>query len=211
MLERFTERFNVTFPGGVPDGSIIWPGDGKTEPSGYRSLMAKFGGATFDHGLYRLLRPEAVTHWTDVVSDAFPEYRQRIVCFGYDWLGRQFAVDSGRRDRGEALVLMLEPGTGEALEIPATLQEFHDVELVEYSDAALAADFFRRWQQAKRYPDVDRQQCAGYKVPLFLGGKDNESNLELIDVEVYWMICGQLRQGIRKLSPGTTIRSISIS
>src|SRR2546429_4537168 len=106
--------------------------------------MAKYGGATFANGLYRLLRPEVLLHWNEIVSAAFPEYRQRLFCFGYDWLGRQFALDSGRRENGEPLMLMLEPGTGQALEIPANFEQFHDVELVDYSDAALAADFFQK-------------------------------------------------------------------
>ncbi len=37
------------------------------------------------------------------------------------------------------MVLMLEPGTGEALEIPCTIKSFHDRELIENRDAALAA------------------------------------------------------------------------
>ncbi|WP_434798222.1 T6SS immunity protein Tdi1 domain-containing protein [Terrisporobacter vanillatitrophus] len=32
----------------------------------------------------------------------------------------------------------------------------------------------------------------GYKVPLFLGGEDDISNLEEIDMEVYWSVTGQL-------------------
>ncbi len=49
------------------------------------------------------------------------------------------------------------------------------------------------------------------RFPLFLGGADDASNLEVIDIEVYREITGQLRQGTRKLPPGTTVQSISIS
>jgi Domain of unknown function (DUF1851) len=51
-------------------------------------------------------------------------------------------------------------------------------------------------------------QCTGYKVPLFLGGKDPAENLEVIDLEVYWSLSGQLRQGTQTLPPGTSIGQV---
>ena len=46
-------------------------------------------------------------------------------------------------------------------------------------------------------------------MPLFLGGRDEIHNLELVDMDVYWSICGQLRLGTRKLPEGTTIQQVS--
>lgn len=40
--------------------------------------------------------------------------------------------------------------------------------------------------------DIPHDKCVGYKVPLFLNGEDNISNLELSDIEVYWGIMGQM-------------------
>jgi hypothetical protein len=84
------------------------------------------------------------------------------------------------------------------------------LELVEYHDAALATGFFSAWADghAADLPlAVDR--CVGYRVPLFLGGGDVVGNLEVIDVGVYWAICGQLRRGTVNLLPGTSIKDIS--
>ena len=36
------------------------------------------------------------------------------------------------------------------------------------------------------------KNCVGYKVPLFLGGKDAISNYEETDMEVYWSISAQI-------------------
>src|SRR5205807_7630929 len=44
MFERFSESFQVTSPGGIPDDAV--PSMGTAEPSGFRSLMATYGGAT---------------------------------------------------------------------------------------------------------------------------------------------------------------------
>jgi hypothetical protein len=90
----------------------------KTQPSEIASPKE------FLNGAYRLHESGDVERFTAMAAEAFPEFAQRITCFGADWLGRQFAVDSGRLQGGEPLVLMLEPGTGEALEIPADYGSF---------------------------------------------------------------------------------------
>lgn len=117
---------------------------------------------------------------------------------------------AGRVSSGQPQVLLLEPGTGEALEIPLAFAGFHDEELIEYADAALAAGFFDTWSAANSGAlPLRRDQRVGYRVPIFLGGQDVVENLELSDLEVYWSICGQLRRGVRSLPPGTSINEVA--
>lgn len=107
-------------------------------------------------------------------------------------------------------MLLLEPGTGEGLEIPLTFPVFHDDELIEWGDAALAEQFFEVWSAAHREAlPLQRGQCVGYRVPVFLAGQDVAENLELGDLDVYWTICGQLRQGVRGFPPGSSINQIA--
>jgi len=193
MFERFQGAFG-------PRRDALEVGAAWTHPrlssvAGYEAFAQDFAGASFGGGLYRVhdsvTGPRAFTF----VSDAFPEFTQRSCPFGYDWLGRQFAVDSERVDKGQPQVLLLEPGTGEALEIPVDFAAFHDEELVDQSDAALASGLFGAWSKAN--PDTQpllRSQCVGYKIPLFLGGADAIENLEVSDIEVYWTVFGQLRR-----------------
>jgi hypothetical protein len=50
--------------------------------------------------------------------------------------------------------------------------DFHEVELVDYANEALAIDFFRDW--SARNPQLlplNPNDCVGYQVPLFLGGE----------------------------------------
>ena len=149
-------------------------------------------------GAYRRHRPEDVARFTDLAIEAFPEFEGRIECFGADWLGRQFATDRLRVADGEPQVIMLEPGTGEALEIPVDQHAFHDEELVQEPDAAAAYSFFTQWAASGgTKPAYD--QCVGYKQPLYLGGADDLGNLELVDFEVYWSISAQLLAKIRGL------------
>jgi Domain of unknown function (DUF1851) len=146
-----------------------------------------------------------------MVEAAMPDVRGRIVCFGEDWLGGQFALDRARVDGSDNLVLMLEPGTGEMLEIPATVRLFHDTELVDSADAALGASFYAEWRAGTGDDrPIDDGTCVGYRVPLFLGGADTVSNLERTDLEVYWHLVGELRSGTRDAPSGTPIRSVGI-
>jgi hypothetical protein len=121
-----------------------------------------------------------------------------------------FALDYDRKNKGEFLLLMLEPGTGQALELPVSFLEFHNKELIEYREAALAADFYDDWRQSGGFPPKF-EQCVGYNKPLFLGGSDSVQNLELVDLDVYWTITAQLLSNIRNLTHGTPIGEIRFS
>ena len=160
-------------------------------------------------GAYRQHRPEDADRFTELAVRAFPDFANRIECFGADWLGRQFAIDRGRLVIGVPQVLMLEPGTGEALEIPVSLTAFHEEELAHEADAAVAYSFFKQWLDAGgAKPEYHR--CVGYTKPLYLGGVDEVTNLELVDFDVYWTVSAQLLVQLRALPVGTKIGNISI-
>lgn len=174
-----------------------WLDDRLMAAAGYAEFAQEFAGASFGGGLYRVHDERTGPHSLSLVTDAFPEFRDRVCPFGYDWLGRQFVVDSGRSDNSQPLVLLLEPGTAEALEIPVTFVGLHEEELIEYAEAALAKEFFAEW--AAGHPDsvpLKHGTCVGYRQPLFLNGQDIVENLEVSDLDVYWTIFGQLRRQV---------------
>lgn len=204
-LDQFNQAFEITAdPGAVSASSFP-----VSTAQDVRDLISVHGGRTFKQGLYRVLRADQLTESREAMERVFPEFRDRIEPFAFDWLGRHFALDRGRVANGSAQVLMLEVGVGEAMQIPASVADFHNVELVEYADDALSVPFWRRWYECNP-ADLAHSECVGYKVPLFLGGADELPNLELIDLSVYVEMCGQLRHKIRALAPGQTIAHISI-
>jgi Domain of unknown function (DUF1851) len=172
------------------------------------TLLVQFAGATFSGGLYRIHTAESAAAIEPSLAVAFPDFVPPYRPFGFDWLGRQF-VCRGNTDRDAGPVLMLEPGTGEALEIPTTVWGFHDQELTAEPGAALAATFFDLWLRGDGR-SLTHDEAVAYKVPLFLGGEDTLSNLELSDNAVYWAISAQLIQQARGLSAGTEIRSVEL-
>lgn len=167
-------------------------------------FLNQFGGASFGRGLYRIIASSNIKVWNDRVLLPFSDFGGRISCFAYDWLGRVFALDRGRLEDDRPGVVMFEPGTGEALEIPCNLETFHTNELLEFGDAALAVNFHQEWLDAGgAVPTID--QCVGYKRPLFLGGSDDVDNLELSDIDVYWHLFGQLIEQTRGQPIGTRV------
>ena len=205
MLEMFQKTF-------AKDPALSIGGGGNAPQSllvGWNNLMDQLAGTSFESGLYRVIRASDVNEWNGRVAVAFPEFSGRTTCFGFDWLGRVFAVDPKRPEGGQPGVVMFEPGTGEALEVPCNIASFHDEEVIEHQGAALASDFHKRWL-ANGGAAPQYGQCVGYKRPLFLEGADELDNLELSDIDVYWHLMGQLIAKARGLPPGTPI-SVSSS
>lgn len=201
MFEEFCRFF------GINDVNVVTKGNDSVK--GLSELLNTFGGRSFNKGLYRLHTRNNIDKWDNIIIHAFPEFKGRITCFGYDWLGRQFALDNQRIENEQPQILMFEPGTAEVLEIPCNFVQFHEEEITEYHDSCLASEFFKEWISSNP-AGLKSNECVGYKVMLFLGGEDAIKNLEKGDMEVYWGICSQLIQKTKGLPEGTVIEGIKI-
>lgn len=171
---------------------------------GLPELLKLMGGASFSGGLYRIICHADLELWKSRVTLAFPQFKNRILCFGYDWLGSVFAIDFERFEGTQPGVVMFEPGTGKVLEIPFNILTFHNSGLKEFGEAILAISFFQEWLGGGGERPL-LTQCVGYKRPLFFGGKDDIENLELSDIDVYWHIVAQLICKARELPVGVPI------
>jgi hypothetical protein len=172
-------------------------------------LLEQFSGASFNKGLYRIVASTSFHLAKGFIAIAVPSFAIRAVPFGYDWLGRIFALDPARIEGGSPSVVMFEPGTGEVLQMPCNLLTFHETELIDYCEEALAANFHRQWLQSGG-PAPKQSQCIGYKRPLYLGGRDEIENLEMSNLDVYWTITGQLLQKARGLPAGARIDNVKL-
>ena len=146
-------------------------------------FLHNYEGRVFLNGLYRLHKLTDVEKWTDIIKKSYPKFNGDIKIFGYDWLGRNFALDLNRN-----VVLIFEPGTGEILNTQVDFFDFHNNEIIESHEACLASNFFEAWCKATGDVTLSYDKCVGYKIPLFLNGKDEIENLEVSDMEVYWEI-----------------------
>lgn len=147
-----------------------------------QTFMKKFEGRSFVDGLYRIHNNDDIKKWNEIIGKSFPAANGSIQVFGYDWAGRNFAIYNETNT-----VIIFEPGTGEAFDSGMNFFEFHDKEIPYNHAVCLMSEYFQEW---KSYNDCNlkHNQCAGYKIPLFLNGKDEVENLEISDMEVYWEI-----------------------
>ena len=99
-----------------------------------------------------------------------------------------------------------------SLQIPVSFTEFHNGELVDEPDAALAKAFFTAWAAANpTLVPLATGICVGHEIPLFLGGRDEVENLAPVDLWAYWAISGQLLRQTLGRDQGTTISSVTIA
>jgi hypothetical protein len=169
-------------------------------------IIDQFNGFSFNRGIFRICNNTNTSLFTELAEEYFPKLKNKIKVFAFDWLGRFFALETKKVNS----ILLIEPGAGDALEIPSNIDNFFNSILIQNENEALAKSFYSEWLETNNN-DLHYSDCIGYKIPLFLGGEDEVTNLETINTEVYFSICSQLWNKTRQLNKGQTINNISIS
>ncbi|GLW13245.1 hypothetical protein Misp01_83730 [Microtetraspora sp. NBRC 13810] len=182
------ESFVAAFPVDTVGPAMPYGNKGMVGIPGFEELIDMGAGKSFGGGLVRIHSSAEAFRATAFIADAFPEYAGRVLPVAKDWLGRQYAV----MHPVEQVLLLIEPGSGDAFEVDCGLEDLFDREMVTDPNTYLARDLFLDWK-ALNPGILSSGQCVGFKVPLFLGGDDSLENLEISDEEVYWSIMGQLR------------------
>lgn len=156
----------------------------------YRTFIIAFGGMQFGKGLFTVFNKVDALDWQRKLEKAFPEYKGTFRLFGYDWMGRCFAVPTGNEDK----IIVFDPGVFDVYEVSLGFLDFVNKAIPMSTNECLSSDAFISWQQAFE-EELGSGRCVGYKVPLFLGGKDEPDNFELIDMSGYWYMI--IRAGMK--------------
>lgn len=149
-------------------------------------LFSSFAGATFDNGLYRIHCQSSSRVWNNLILESFPKLEEQFDCFGYDWCGRQYAVN-----KSNDKLYMFDCAAFEYMVLDSDLIKFHNIILTENKFDTLLEDEFEEWLNVNSKP-LNFTECVGFKIPLFLGGNEDISNLELCDMKFYWELTTQL-------------------
>ena len=157
--------------------------------SEYRTFVIAFGGMCFGKGLFNVIERGDIGYWEDNVTRAFPEYRNKFRLFGYDWMGRCFAVDISNED--EEKILIFDPGTLEVSDVPLSFMDFVNKAIPMNTNECLMSDNFIQWYNTEQGTELEYMQCVGYQRPLFLGGEEEPENLQLDDLDEYWQTIGE--------------------
>jgi hypothetical protein len=206
-LTLFKKSFHVTDDMG---NSVLPLGISKRVDGKFCYCLEELGGKIFSDGIYRVYRWDQIESKTNLIWRVFEATRNQVVIFAADWSGRQFGIDCAEQTNdGEPSVECFDVGAVKSFCTDNDILTFHNRILVEKSDAALAKPFFQCWKKLHPKP-IPASKCVGYKTPLFLGGKDDLTNLELTDLDVYLEFCAQLWERVKSLPSGAGVDRISI-
>jgi hypothetical protein len=211
MFERFLRDYKVT-PTGETTANVPMPvprSDNRIR--GWVELFRSFAGATFNSGIYRLHTPATAEAVHRVIGEALPRLRGIDSCFGYDWVGRQFALDFGREIDGEPAIRLIDLATPISYEIDHTFESLHNVEMVSDPQVVLESDVFTEWAAKNPHSlPLKRNQIVGYRIPLSLGGKHEVSNMVVEAMDVSLEFARQIHEAIQGSEEGTPIRGVDI-
>lgn len=167
----------------------------------YGELVDTLGGRSFGGGLLTVFRRDELPKWKELIGSFYTRYHGDFSPVGYNWLGQCYVLDA----RGS--VDILEPEASSTSCTDMGLVEFLNVDGVGNRDNAFLEAGYEEWLSG--HEPVGAGNCAGYTVPLFLGGKDEDDNMDIVDMEVYWGMTGQLWEAVKDLPEGTKIGNVT--
>ncbi|MFG2818884.1 hypothetical protein ACGFX4_05590 [Kitasatospora sp. NPDC048365] len=193
MFAALTDAFPVT-------AREARPGDLSGYPDPVRRVLGPMGGTTLADGLYRFHTADSAASANAACAELVPGFAERYGVFAFDWLGREFAVNTE-----DGTVAAVDFGSDEFLESELSLDEWHDVVAAEADDLLLLAQYLE-WRAANpQTGPLAFDQVVCHRHPLFLGGADEVDNLELSDKDVHRTLFTQIAVQVRDLPPGTPI------
>lgn len=170
-------------------------GDSNSIPSDLKQILVNLGGKSFNNGLIYIYTYDEMKRYTKIVEKAFPQAKGKIYCFSRDWLNRQFAVIN----YSPFSILQFDIVFEEIIHLDVTLKDFFEKEILKYKETNLLADEFFQECLNNKMQLIKYNQCVGYRVPPFLGGKDVVDNLQVIDSEIDLELNIQLLNQLKNL------------
>jgi hypothetical protein len=167
-------------------------------------------GRSFGRGLLRFHDSAAAADAQETVISMWPELDGDVAVFAFDWLGRQFAViGAGHSETGADDVAFFDlhrHSVESVVEPDEFLQAFQTPLMLQL----LEFDLFDRWRTAVSLSGLPFDQCAGEKVPEFLGGTPTVGNLETGDLSVHLAVLSQLWEQVASAPNGARVTAVQI-
>jgi hypothetical protein len=198
MYKSFSKEYKTSNDiSGQSDKGLVLDGSWN-QYLGLTELFTKFEGKGFNSGIYRVLNTSDVEYWASILREAHPALEPNIIPFGYDWLGRVFAVNTDIQNTEEPEILLFCPFTGDILQLPFSPLEFHNEILHEPEDieALLEKELFDEFTSNNPCSLLAHNTCVGLNIPLFLNGNLDPENMKVVKMVSYWEITSQLIQQI---------------
>ena len=171
----------------------------------YDVFIDHFGGRSFGGGELKVIERTDIPLYKDAIMGiCFKFSGDDFRPFAYNWLGQIFLIDD-RENRGCVLIMRIDTVTTAYTDMG--FLEYLNDELPENPERSLHVTQYGEWVAS--HGSVGPGECVGYKVPFFLGGDDSPDNMEVVDMDVYWTMTGQLWRAYLGLPEGTKIGNVS--
>lgn len=156
-------------------------------------FLRNYAGTTFSNGVYRLHNRETGRYSQENAELAFPDIKDFILVFGFDWRGKQYSFDLGNPNQ----ILQLDVAEGNYYSVDVDFKKFHEKVLIKHKEETLNIDIYTKWQAYINSTSLLHTECIGFNIPLFLNGMDDFSNMEKTDLDVYWSINAMLLRSVK--------------
>lgn len=156
-------------------------------------FLHSYCGVSFGRNIFRILRYQEITHLDELMSNLLGTASGEIIWFSANWMGNIFGQKTSDQGTDQKFIAMFDFGGAELFDVGTNFDQCLG-NMVEYPDednGYFNPSFFKLWSEIAS-EQLDTFKCVGYKVPLFLGGVDDETNLEVIDTSVYWELTSQI-------------------
>ncbi len=158
------------------------------EPALFTDFLRSQARSSYEGGLIRFLgsgTEPPLVGWNgpDGWRSSWPDIECGLTVFGYDWMGRLYALDSGRVIQNEPLVGRLNPADGSVRTSDLTFAEFVLGDLIAYGDRILDRERFAE-RQAKDAAPLLGTDVVSYAESLS-DGPSAPTNAELTRIEEY--------------------------
>jgi hypothetical protein len=162
--------------------------------------MEELKVGVYNNGIYTIISREEANTLLPLVESVFTGVSGNVDLFAVDWMGRIFATDAATPDEnGSLVVICLDLAGPTGFYTDANFENFHNHIMVNRQESIFEMKQYREWMKSNS-PPGDGVSCVGYKIPLFMGGKDEVENLELSDRSVYLHLLAQMSRAVNSPS-----------
>ena len=152
-----------------------------TSSNSIEEFIGNNAGKSFGNGLYHIFNKEDSEKWTKILTDTIPVYKDKVIAFGHDWIGKIYFYNIEDKNVG-----FLDPFDCKTYSTDIDFIKFHNEEIVTTDGECFAPLYYNAYLEKNNNNYIKYNRCAGYKVPIFLGGEDAVDNLEDTDLDVNW-------------------------
>ena len=189
-FSEFLSRYKITST--IDDNDIIQDlHEVKLFPKSLKSIIEIAQGKIYERGLFRIYNFKNILRRTQKGKEYFSSERSDYYCFGCDWTGRQFAVNYDNSH-----IFMLDHSINEFSHLKSTLEIFFCDFLVNMKNDVLLGTEFINIMDHLKIDQLVENQVLGFKVPLFLGGKDQLDNYIISDLDMDWDVSLQIKDQV---------------